>query len=208
MNAQVQRLRQRRVEQVGQLREHVAQHQPVAGVRPDGHRDRAGVDSHPSRSRWTGATNRSRIGVVEARALLSGPPADGRVERQGGRVHQADDAVEHVVQGGVDALEVDQVGHHRQQVAQQLPVPGLDRDGDGDRAGLNLQAEQVDVERVELQRQQDLACRHGSLEEVSERPGRLVARVPTAAPLPRQRRRRGSRRQRRSACWLAARSAR
>ena len=92
------------------------------------------VTTRPSRSRCTGATNTSRTGVVEAAAGVEHAGADG-VGRQGqvDRVDQIDHRAQGVVQRRLDALEVDQGADGPEQVAQQLAVAALRREGDDDR---------------------------------------------------------------------------
>ena len=82
----------------------------------------------------------------------------------GGRVRSTeltrfDHRPQGVVQRRLDAREVDQGADRAEQVAQQLGVAALRRDGDDDRVARDLQAEQVDVERVELDLQQLLRGR-------------------------------------------------
>src|SRR5262249_53071179 len=71
--------------------------------------------------------------------------AAAEVDAEGGRVQQADGRAQHLVQRVAGVLQVDQVRHGRQQVAQQFAVALLGGDGDGDLVRLDLQAEQLRV---------------------------------------------------------------
>ena len=98
----------------------------------------------PSRSRSTGATCRVSTSVVAA-GRASNDPAPRLMPRLD-RVEQADRGAQDLVQGVGGLLQVDQVRGGRQQVAQELAVGGLGRDADDDLAGVDVQAEQVQVD--------------------------------------------------------------
>src|SRR5207244_4235161 len=67
-----------------------------------------------------------------------------------------------------DALEVDQVGGDGEHVAEQFAAAAFGRDRDRDLMGLNLQAEQVDVERVQVAGEQGRPGGRGRAEEVAD----------------------------------------
>jgi len=117
--------------------------------------DRAGGDHQASRSRCTGATNRSSTGVSGA-ALASKTPVPTAPAAGSGRPELTRlTTVPRALFSAVSTPpKLTRVLTAPSRFAQQLGVAALRREGHGDRVTLDLQAEQVEVERLELDLQQ------------------------------------------------------
>ena len=111
----------------------------------------------PSRSRCTGATNSSSTCVALGRAVSSGPGARPVMFRSA-EFSRSTVESSTVFSARLALVEIDQRRDGGEQIAQQLAVARVAEMFDRDRAGANLQAEQVDIDRRQHERRQRICA--------------------------------------------------